>query len=252
MSAKAIQSYKIWDAPTRWFHWVNAVSVLLSLISGFFFMYQEVFRIESVEAKYALMVAHVLIGYAFTVNLVLRIMWGFFGNRYARWRAVLPDRRSLRAIGAELQSLMARRPFEYLGRSPLSRISVTFMFVLLVAEASSGLIRAGIDLFYPPFGRLVAAYVVKPGVDPATLSWENTSEIDPNRWHYVRPVKKATWYIHTYAAYLLLAMVFLHIAGVSFTEVRQHSGVVSAMISGRKVLTGTPVDAGELNGEEPE
>lgn len=253
MSVEAIQSYKVWDTPTRWFHWINAVSVVLGLISGFFFMYREVFRIEAVEAKFALMVAHVLIGYVFAVNLLLRIMWGFFGNRYARWRAVLPDRRSLHAIGADLQSLVERRPFEYVGRSPLSRVSVTLMFVVLVAEASSGLIRAGIDLFYPPFGGLVASYVAKPGADPATLTWENSRAIvDPDRWYYIRPIKKATWYVHTYSAYLLLAMMFLHVAGVVLTEVRQRSGVVSAMFSGRKVLAGKPIDASEFDGEEPQ
>lgn len=253
MSVETVKSYKVWDAPTRWFHWVNAVMVVLLLISGFLFMYREVFRIESVEAKYALMIAHVLIGYVFTLNLLIRVIWGFSGNRYARWRAMLPNWRSLHVVGAELQCLIERRPFKYIGRSPLSRVSVTVMFVLLLAEASSGLIRAGIDLYYPPFGRLVATYVVKPKVDPATVTWQTTKEsVDPNRWQHVRPIKKAMWYIHTYSAYLLLAMMLLHVAGVALTEVRQHSGLVSAMFSGRKVLVGTPVDADEFDRKELE
>ena len=33
---------------------------------------------------------HVWLGYVMTINLPWRFVWAFFGNRYARWHAILP------------------------------------------------------------------------------------------------------------------------------------------------------------------
>jgi cytochrome b len=44
--------------------------------------------------------------------------------------------------------------------------------------------------------------------------------------------------------YILLTAIALHVAGVIVTEVRERSGLVSAMISGEKVFHKTPVDSG--------
>ena len=33
-SAEHLHAYYVWDAPTRWFHWINALSVLGLIIIG--------------------------------------------------------------------------------------------------------------------------------------------------------------------------------------------------------------------------
>lgn len=99
-----VKTAQVWDAPTRWFHWINLVLVALLTVSGFF-LYREMFQVEGREAKMALKSAR--------------------GNPISRWRALLPDRRSLRSMGGELRDLIARRPVCHLVRSPISRLSAT-------------------------------------------------------------------------------------------------------------------------------
>jgi cytochrome b len=47
-----------------------------------------------------------------------------------------------------------------------------------------------------------------------------------------------------------MAVIFLHIAGVTLTEVRQRSDGVSAMLSGRRVLRTTPLDTEDSEADE--
>ena len=238
-----MQEYKVWDAPTRWFHWINFASVLLLLLTGFLFMYRMQLAIDSRDSKFLIMTLHSWIGYVFAVNLVGRLIWGFFGNRYARWRALLPTWRSLLALASDLRALCQRQPYQYVGRSPMSRLAVTVMFLLLLSQAGSGFIRSGIDLYQLPLGPIFASYLAKPDVDPSELSWRNAAElIDVEKYEIIRPYKALAGTIHRYATYVIMAVIFLHIAGVTLTEVRQRSDGVSAMLSGRRVLTTTPLD----------
>lgn len=237
------KTYRIWDLPTRWFHWVNVLTVFLMLLTGFLFHFRYALAIDSREAKMALMVLHVCIGYAFATNLLVRIVWGFIGNPFARWASVLPSKETIRALREDVRDLVASRPSTYLGRSPLGRIAVTLMFLLLLTQAGTGLLQAGTRIYYPPFGSVVAHFVAKPGVGGAEVSWRNEKETtDPGRLQDVRTVQTAAAVTHKYSAYLLMLLIGLHITGVVLTETRQRSNAVSAMFSGRKTIASPPTD----------
>lgn len=47
---------------------------------------------------------------------------------------------------------------------------------------------------------------------------------------------------HVWVFYTLLAAVVLHVVGVVVAEIRERSGLISAMITGDKVLPKRPVD----------
>ena len=64
-----IREYDVWDAPTRWFHWVNALCVLLLIFVGLVFLFRQDLGLKGGEAKIALQKLHVGIGYVFAVNL---------------------------------------------------------------------------------------------------------------------------------------------------------------------------------------
>lgn len=224
----------VWDGPVRAFHWINVLLVCALFFSGQAFHYRHWFLVPGHEAEMALVTVHAWTGYAFGVNLAVRCLWGFLGTDNARWRSVLPDRRSLKGVGAELRLLLLRQPVGHAFRSPLSRLSATVMFIVMLVLAGSGLVRAGTDLYHWPLGPAVAAFVAKPGVSWSQLTWRNERELaDPARRDQLWLTKTVSLLFHKYGAWLLAGLIGLHIAGVTLTEIRQRSGLISTMISGR-------------------
>lgn len=77
------------------------------------------------------------------------------------------------AIGKPLRgyaaAFLAGRPQQYAGHNPTARIGITLMLALLAVQAGTGLILAGTDFFWPPFGGWFAGWVAAAGVEPRTL-----------------------------------------------------------------------------------
>jgi Ni/Fe-hydrogenase 1 B-type cytochrome subunit len=238
-----LKSYRVWDAPTRWFHWINAVCVVALVVIGYIMLHGrdlEIARAGSLKLK----TLHTLVGYVFAANLLIRLIWAFLGNRYARWRAILPGGRGyLAAAWSYLRSFFSRHPQQYLGHNPFSRVSITVVFVLLVVLAVSGLVLAGTDLFYPPMGRWIARWVAAPGVDPATVVPGAPDMYNKAAFDSMRAFRKPFMLSHIYSYYALLLIAAAHIAGVIVTEIREGGSIISATFTGRKIICGQPVDA---------
>ena len=236
------RTYRVWDAPTRWFHWINVLAVLGLIGVGLVILFSRDLGI-SLDGKITLKTIHVIIGYVFVLNLLWRLVWGFFGNAHARWRAVLPGGPGYpRAVRAYAAAFVEGHPQVYVGHNPLGRLAVTVIFLLLVVLAATGLVRAGTDLYYPPFGGFVGEYVAKPAVDPETLAPYDMTMVDEAKFARLKAFKHPFGVVHMWSAYLLMAMIVLHILAVVITELREGGGIISAMFTGRKVLTREPVD----------
>ena len=195
------------------------------------------------EGKILLKTVHVWIGYVFAVNLLWRLIWTFVGGEYSRWRNILPGGRSyLKAVRGYITDFSAGRPRQYLGHNPLGRISVTLLLLLLLMQALTGLVLAGTDLFYPPFGSQIAGWVAAPGVEPTTLVPYAPEMYDKAAYEAMRAFRKPFITVHYYNFYALLALALIHILAVVVTELREGGNLISAMFTGKKVLSGTPVD----------
>jgi len=242
MNEARLSVHKVWDLPTRLFHWINFTTVIGLILFGLLMLYKKELGITSVEAKIGLKEVHVLIGYVFVLNLAFRLFWGFVGNRHARWRTILPGKGFLQSVRDYKASLRAGNPQQFLGHNPLGRLAVTAMLLLLIVMAGTGLIRAGTDIYYPPFGNYVAEYVAAPDTDPATLIPYDPTGTIPEKAASLKAFKKPFGLIHLYTAYILMFIIVIHITAVVYTEVRDGGGIISAMFSGRKVLSGKPVD----------
>lgn len=180
----------------------------------------------------------------FVINLLLRIVWTFIGNRYARWEAILPGGRGyLAALAACVKGLFTKSSRHYLGHNPLGRLSVTTMLVLLLAMAVTGLMLASTDLFYPPAGHWIAKWVAAPGVDPAALVPGVPEMVDKVVWDQMRAMRKPFITVHVYAFNALLVVAFLHVVGVILAEIRHGGNLISATFTGKKLLSGPPEDA---------
>ena len=147
-----LKHYRVWDAPTRWFHWINVLCVLGLIAIGVAILNAKPLGITN-DGKVLLKEIHVWFGYVFAVNLSWRLVWAFIGNRHARWSAILPGGSGYgRALNEYVRALLSGRPRQYAGHNPLARISIALLFLLLVVQAVSGLVLAGTDIFSPPLG----------------------------------------------------------------------------------------------------
>lgn len=127
---------RIWDLPTRLFHWLLAASVLAAVVS----------------AKAGAMTWHFRFGYVVCALLVFRLLWGFLGGRWSRFASFV------RGPGTVLRYLRGRaEPGEHLdvGHNPLGALSVLAMLAVLAAQVATGLIGDDEIANVGPLNRLV-------------------------------------------------------------------------------------------------
>ncbi len=248
----ALSIYQVWDRTVRAFHWIN-VLCLLGLISlGLVIYFNKNFGV-SPEGKILLKTLHTYIGYIFVLNLSWRILWGFIGSPYARWAAILPFGKGYKkALSGYLQGVRDKRPPAYLGHNPLARLMITFLFILLITQAITGLVLAGTDLYLPPFGHEFAEWVTASGEDHhrlAELKAGSKEHIDPEAYKEMRAFRKPFVNTHKYGFYLLFLGIIAHIVAVVITELKENNNIISAMFSGKKTFAEKPVDLEKDNNE---
>ena len=241
-SSGQYQAYEVWDVPTRWFHWINALAVFGLIVVGVVLLNDDALGL-SANGKILLKQIHVVIGYVMGLNLLWRFVWAFFGNRYARWSAMLPYGSSfwgkLRGYG---EAFLSGEPQEYIGHNPAARIAIAVLLLLLVLQAATGAILAGTDLFWPPFGGWFAGWVAAAGIDPATVSSLVPGTLDQTAYKAMRAFRSPVVTIHLYAFYALAGVIVMHLIAVIVTEIHEGGSITSAMFTGRKFFNRPPQD----------
>ena len=66
--------------------------------------------------------------------------------------------------------------------------------------------------------------------------------MDQNAYAAMRSFRAPFADIHEFSFYLLIAMVALHVVAVVVTELREGGALVSAMFTGRKIISGRTED----------
>lgn len=117
---------RVWDRPTRVFHWVLVVLFIVCYVSG------DRGRFD----------IHIMAGQALLILVLARIIWGFVGSDTARFRHFL---RPLGEIMAHVRSLGERRPGHDTGHNPLGGLSVVLMLIVLVVHTAFGLFAVDVD-----------------------------------------------------------------------------------------------------------
>jgi cytochrome b len=109
---------RVWDLPTRSFHWLLAAAVVALIVTG----------------RSGLMDWHFRLGYAVLALLMFRLVWGFVGGRWSRFGSFL---RGPRAV---LDHLRGRaHPDHLIGHTPLGAMSVLAMLLILGLQVATGL-----------------------------------------------------------------------------------------------------------------
>jgi len=247
-NAVLLERYHVWDRTVRIFHWVNVLCVIGLIGVGLVILNSKSLDI-STDGKIILKTTHVCIGYIFALNLTWRIVWGFLGNRYSRWKTLFSFgkkyRESLRAL---INGVRNKQPADFLGHNPVAKPMVVLIFLLLTAQAITGLVLAGTDLYLPPFGHEIAEWVTNSGGDHsklADLKPYSKVNVDPESYKNMKKFRKPFMKIHEYAFYTLIVAILLHLAGVIVSEIREKCGLVSSMFTGTKVFSKKPIDLDE-------
>jgi Ni/Fe-hydrogenase 1 B-type cytochrome subunit len=237
-----LKSYAVWDASTRWFHWINALCVIALAVVGLVILNAGGLGVSN-SGKVALKTIHTWIGYVFALNLLWRIAWAFLGNRYANWRSVLPGGKGyFHAVRSYVAAFIAGPPEQYLGHNPVGRLGIAVLFLLIAIQVITGLVLAGTDLFYPPIGHWIAQWVAAPDVAPDSLVPYAPKMYDAAAYESMRAFRKPFALVHLYSFYLLVVVAVMHVAAVIITELREGGSIISAMFTGRKIISGRPVD----------
>jgi cytochrome b len=108
----------VWDWPLRLLHWALAASVLIAWFSA------NVFD-----------TLHEIAGYTVLALIVFRIVWGFIGTRYSRFKSFV---RPLRTVFRYLGQIARGQPGRYLGLNPAGAAMSVALLVLLAVSAISG------------------------------------------------------------------------------------------------------------------
>jgi len=147
-AAPGLHTVRIWDLPTRLFHWL-----LLALVSALV-----------ISAKTGQMDWHLRLGHAALALLLFRLLWGFAGGYWSRFA------RFVYRPGALLRYLRGQAAAEErAGHSPLGALSVFALLALLLAQVGSGLLSDDDIFFAGPLARFVAGKTVA-----AATAWHVT------------------------------------------------------------------------------
>ena len=134
-----MKSIRVWDLPTRLFHWGLAITVIGSFVS--------------VKIGGNAMEWHARFGYCALVLLGFRWCWGFLGSRYARFAQFI---KGPKAVVAEMRGTLPTTP----GHNPLGAISVMVLLVVFTLQATLGLMTTDEIAFDGPLVKHVSSEIV--------------------------------------------------------------------------------------------
>ncbi|MEO1067062.1 MAG: cytochrome b/b6 domain-containing protein [Pseudomonadota bacterium] len=121
--SSTLSRQKVWDIPTRLFHWALATTVL----AGWYF--GEFRTFTTIEW-------HFYLGYATIGLLVFRILWGFVGPVSARFSTIFA---SLKHLIPYMRKIARREPSGVAGHNPLGGLSVLALLAVLTVQTTTGL-----------------------------------------------------------------------------------------------------------------
>lgn len=129
---------KVWDAPTRLFHWS-----LVLLFAGMWFSGKQ----GGDWLHY-----HIWCGEAIAVLLLFRLIWGVLGSETARFSQFVKGPATIRLY------LRGELP-EPLGHNPLGGLMVLALLAVLLLQVGSGLFASDVDsyTFDGPLAKLISS-----------------------------------------------------------------------------------------------
>jgi len=125
---------KLWDLPTRLFHWLLVILVAAAIVTG--------------EVGGGAIEWHGRIGLAILGLITFRLVWGFIGSSHARFTSFFPTPSSVRAY--------LRGQWKGIGHNPLGAFSVFGLLALISLQLATGLFSNDDIAFNGPLSGLIS------------------------------------------------------------------------------------------------
>ena len=132
---------RIWDLPTRLFHWSLAVTTVALVVTA---------KLGGNAMQW-----HLRLGYVMLALLAFRLAWGLVGGRWSRFASFLPTPARLRSHFAHQEGKVTSP-----GHSPLGALSVFALLAVLLAQVGTGLLSDDEIAFAGPLTQYVSNAVV--------------------------------------------------------------------------------------------
>ncbi len=195
----------VWDKFVRLFHWSLVALFAISYLSA-----------EEVEWL------HVYSGYTIAVLVVLRILWGIFGTRYARFNDFVP---SLTTTKEYISTIRSGKPKHYLGHNPLGGLMVVAFLVMLTLITLSGMKLYAVEEGKGPLAGVPQIHLISAAYAHEGHDHKGKEEGEGDEF----------WKeIHEFSVNLMVLLILLHIAGVVMSSKLHNESLVKSMLSGFK------------------
>ena len=180
---------KVWDILVRFTHWTVAAGIIANLF----------FTEDGSDL-------HVYVGYTVLGLVVVRLLWGLVGTRYARFTSFFPTPTRLKH---HLSALSVRRVDEqHLGHNPLAAIMMLSLWAVII-------------------GLGVTGYLMETDIFSHIQLLGNKDVLEE---------------IHELLANSLYLLVPLHIVAAIAMSYWQRQNLIKSMITGKKTVTDKPSD----------
>ncbi len=121
-SGSQLHRVRVWDLPTRVFHWTLVLLVGVSVVT--------------VRIGATWMDCHAICGASIMALILFRIAWGFIGGRESRFASFM---RGPATVIRYAKTLHRQSSMRYLGHNPMGGWSVLLMLFSLFFQAATGL-----------------------------------------------------------------------------------------------------------------
>lgn len=213
---------QVWDPLVRFFHWGLVAAVLVSLIT---------------EGKPRWL--HVWSGYFIAGLIVVRVVWGFIGPRYARFTDFV---RTPGEILSHLRDVAAFRSKPYLGHDPAGGAMIIALLVFLSMTVLSGLMLYGAKDHQGPFAKVgIAALTEAVSFDQPAFAKRGSDDDREERQHKnpgnlsgESKDEELFEEVHEAFATIIIILACLHVGGVLAVSLQTRENLVMSMVTGKK------------------
>ncbi len=215
--APAVKAIYVYEAPVRIWHWVNALSIVVLAVTGYFIGKPLPTMPGEASDNYLMgyiRFAHFSAAYIFVIGLLGRVYWAIVGNHHARELFSVPifTPAYWRELGIMLQwyLFLRNRPSRYVGHNPVARFMMFFMFLVVAVF----MIGSGFAMY---------------GEGLQSGSWAD------KLFGWVIPLMGQSQDVHTWhrlGMWTMVLFVMLHVYAAIREDIMGRQSIVSTMISG--------------------